>query len=63
MERRFRKMERLLVAKAVVGSPVTMGYPIRRVRVPSLSAILLDNHRAGDSISNNSDHRQLRSST
>ena len=33
-------MERSLVAKAVVGSPVTMGHPIRRVRVPSLSANL-----------------------
>jgi len=31
-------MERLLVAKAVAGSPDTMGHPIRRVRVPSLSA-------------------------
>ena len=40
-------MERSLVAKAVVGSPVTMGYPIRRVRVPSLSAILFDNRGAG----------------
>ena len=31
-------MERSLVAKAVAGSPATMGHPIRRVRVPSLSA-------------------------
>jgi hypothetical protein len=31
-------MERSLVAKAVAGLPVMMGHPIRRVRVPSLSA-------------------------
>lgn len=31
-------MERSLVAKALAGSPATMGHPIRRVRVPSLSA-------------------------
>lgn len=30
--------ERLLVAKAVAGSLAMMGHPIRRVRVPSLSA-------------------------
>ena len=35
-------MERSLVAKAVVGSPATMGNPIRRVRVPSLSATSFD---------------------
>jgi hypothetical protein len=35
-----RTMERLLVAKAPVGSLTVMVNPIRRVRVPSLSANL-----------------------
>jgi hypothetical protein len=43
----FVVMERSLVAKAVAGSPVTMGYPIRRVRVPSLSATLFDSRGMG----------------
>jgi hypothetical protein len=54
-------MERSLAAKAMAGSPVTMGHPIRRVRVPSLSANSFDSHAMGGSIGRGSDRRQLRS--
>ena len=49
------------MAKAMAGSPVTMGHPIRRVRVPSLSANSFDNRGMGGSIGRGSDRRQPRS--
>lgn len=54
-------MERSLVAKAVAGSPATMGYLIRRVRVPSLSATSFDSRWKDGSIGSCSDRRQPRS--
>ena len=48
------------MAKAMAGSPVTMGHPIRRVRVPSLSANSFDSHGMGGSIGRGSDRRQPR---
>ena len=49
------------MAKAMAGSPVTMGHPIRRVRVPSLSANSFDSHGMCGSIGRGSDRHQLRS--
>ena len=54
-------MERSLVAKTLAGSPATMGYPIRRVRVPPLSANSFGSRGIGGLIERGSDRRQPRS--